>query len=247
MTSHWARSTSPAYQLNVSIPNESSAVGGYPIAVIMNSDTLQGFGFTVADVVNGSSWLNITTPAAMNAGSAFNITVNASAGSSARVAVFSPSASSLIYENNSVNLSGTPPFANVAMNMTYPGIYVVDVFVSGVGSKKSVISVSSPTSGTSPNIWTYTAPSASTNNATLFTTSNNVYVMSNIANTTASVMRLNATTNTTLKTELALNQQVGSSYYAVFNSSDLASGTTYFVRLDTNSSTGIANTMFIVS
>jgi hypothetical protein len=241
-------SGSQPYLVSVSIPNEKEAVGSYPIGAVVFSDRLQGSGFTLVDVVNASQQINISTSVSPMAGTPFNVTINASSGSTAHVVVFSPSASAVVYDSD-VALSGTPPSANITRNLSYAGMYVVGVFVKDVGSKTKIVTVAPPTSGTVPNIWTYTSATDSTTNTTVFATSDNVFIMSNIPNATANVMRINSTTNTTISTALPLNQYSSGKYYAQFSTagSNLVSGMTYFVRLDTSTASGVATTMFRVS
>jgi len=240
--------SSQPYQKSIYVPNEKEAVGSYPIGVVIFSGSSQGNGFALVDVVNSTKQLNVSLPANMTANSTFNISINASEGTTAKVVVFSPSASSLVYENTSVVLSGGG--ANISVATTYPGTYIVDVFIDGVGSKKQVITVLPPAEGfgNAPQLWTHTsAVSASSTNTTTFTTSNDVYIMSNIANSTATIMRVTSDSDTTVSTSIPLNQNISSTYYAVIDNTELTASTAYFVRLDTEGASGVTNTMFKVA
>jgi hypothetical protein len=228
------------YQVGIPIPNEASAIGTYPIAVVMFVNQSQGIGFIMVDVKNTSYSLNLTLPSAITAGTSFLANISSSLNNTATLRVFSPAASSLVYENTSINLiaSGT-----VNITISNPGVYVFNAFVSGVGSTTNIVTISQ-TTGTMPAVWTGTSTSV---NATTFTTSQSVYVMSNTANNTATILTVDTTTNTTISVSLPLTISSGSNYYGIFNNTNLVSGRKYFVRLDTSSATGLANTMFTVS
>ena len=240
-------SGSQPYRANISIPNEDSAVGSYPISAVVFSNGFQGSGFTLIDVVNATRQINISVPASIFANSSFVFNISATNGSSAKVAVFSPSASSLVYDNSTTVLSGTPPSASISLTLDYPGIYVINAFVDGVGSTTKVVSVLPPQNGfgISPQVWTHTAfSSSSATNTTSFNGA--VYVMANIPNATATIMRVMSDTNTTISTSLPLKVSSGTTYYNILNSTELSSGLAYFVRLDTNKASGVAISMFTV-
>jgi hypothetical protein len=238
-------SGSQPYQTIIAIPNESSAVGTLPIGVIMFSNQSQGIGFIMIDVKNASRSLNLTLPSSITAGTSFFVNISSSQNGTASLRVFSPTASSLIYENTSVALSATAtPNATINLTISNPGVYVFNVFVSGIGSTTSVVNVNASSTGAIPTVWTGTSLSA---NATMFTTSQDVYVMSNTANATATTLTVDTTTNTTISSSLPLTLNSSTTYYNTFSSSNLVSGRKYFVRLDTSTATGIANTMFTVS
>ena len=233
------------YQLSISMPNESSAVGTYPIAVIAYLNQSQGIGFAMINVKNQSLTLNLTLPSTIRAGEPFLANISSSLNGTATLRIFSPTASSLLYENTSINLS-TEGIPNASVNLTIsnPGVYVFNVFVSGIGSTTSIITVLSPLTGTIPSMWTGTSL---TSNASTFTTSNDVYIMSNVANATATILSIDESTGTTITASVSLSTVSSGIYYGVYNQTNLVSGRKYFVRLDTTTSTGIANTMFTVS
>ncbi|MBI5698513.1 MAG: hypothetical protein HZC29_08580 [Thaumarchaeota archaeon] len=232
------------YRVNITVPNESSSVGTYPIAVIMFLNQSQGIGFAMVDVRNASRSLNLTLPSTITAGTSFFANISASTGTTASLRVFSPAAASTVYENRSVSLSGTPASANVSLTVSNPGIYVFNAFVSGIGATTSIIYVSPSTTGAAQAVWTGTSASV---NATTFTTSQDVYIISNTANATATILTLDTTTNSTLSYSLPLTLTSSSNYYGTFSSNNLVSGRAYFVRLDASSATGVATTMFSVS
>ena len=66
-------------------------------------------------------------------------------------------------------------------------------------------------------------------------------------NATAVVLRYDAAENSTLKMAVPLSLITGTNYYGIYPSSEMVSGQKYFVRLDTNSTAGIASTVFTVS
>ncbi|MFH0929163.1 MAG: Ig-like domain-containing protein [Candidatus Aenigmatarchaeota archaeon] len=231
------------YQVNISIPNEANAIGTYPIAVNMFVNQSQGFGFVMVDVKNASQSLNMTMPNSIDAGTYFLVNISSSLNGTATMRTFSPTASSLMYENTSISLStGSLPNATINMSITDPGVYVFNVFVSGIGMTTQVVTVLPPTSGTIPALWT---GSALTTNATTFDATDNVYILCNIPNAIASVLTLDE--NTTITMQVPLSLTTGSNYYSILNSTVLVSGRKYFVRLDTNTSTGVYNTMFTVN
>ena len=228
------------YNVSMALPNESSAVGTYPIGVAMAVNQTQGFGFVLVDVRNSSLTLNLTLPSSITAGVPFFANLSASSGSTATLRIFAPGAQSLIYENTSVSLSGTPPSASLNMTISSPGIYVFQGFASGIGGVTQIVSVLPPTSGTIPAVWTGTSTST---NATSFGTTQSVYVMSNVANATATILTVDST-NTTVAYSLPLTLNTTSTYYGIFDSSNLVGGRKYFVRLDTSTSSSLATTMF---
>lgn len=230
------------YIVNINVPNEASAVGTYPMRVSVQVNSSRAEGFLIVDVINQSLTLGLDVPN-VTAGSPFIFNISSSVNGSATVKVFSPSASSMIYDNNSVPLSTlATPNATINLTISQPGVYVIGTFVNGIGTSTKIITVAPPTSGAVGEVWTGTSVSA---NATTFTTSQDVYILSNIANATATVLTLNTTTNSTIKSSVPLSLTTGSNYYGVF--SGLASGNKYFVRLDTATASGIAKTLFTVS
>jgi len=235
---------SQPYSVAVTIPNDANAVGTYPVGVIIFRNQSQGLGFTMVDVRNSSESLNLTLPSAITAGTSFVANISSSSNGTASLIAFSPAAKSLIYENTSVYLNGSGPYtANVTVTISNPGLYVFNLFFGGIGTTTQIIVVTS-TTGTTPAVWAGTSTSA---NATSFTTSQDVYILSNTANSTAQVLTYDTSTNTTLSYSLPLTLTSGSRYYGVLNSTNLVSGRSYFVRLDTSSTTGLVTSMFVVS
>jgi hypothetical protein len=245
INNYFTPSGAQPYQLNVSISNESGSIGTYPMAIVAFVNQSQGVGFTMVDVKNASQSLNLSLPSTISAGSYFLANISSSLNGTATIRIFSPTASNVVYENTSISLStsGTPN-ATVNLTISNPGVYVFNAFVSGIGTTTQIVTVSAPLSGTIPAVWTGTSLSS---NATAFSTSNNVYVMSNVANSTATILTMEQYTNTTIANSLPLTLNSGGAYYGIFNSTNLVSGRKYFVRLDTSTSTGTKNTMFTVS
>jgi len=231
------------YNITIPIPNEVGAVGSYPISVTAFLNSSQGSGFRIIDVRNSSTSLNMTLPTSITAGVAFTVNLSASTGSTASLVVFSPSATSLVYQNTSITLSGSPATASVTVNLTSPGFYIFNSFVSGIGAVSNSSFVTASSSSTAPSLWTGTSTSA---NATSFATTSDVYLLSNTVNATATVLTLDSN-NGTLSLSVPLNLQTGSTSYGVFNNTNLVSGRTYFVRLDTSSATDLTHTIFKVA
>ncbi len=228
------------YAVNLSIPNETSAVGEYPIGVTMFVNKSQGSGFTLVSVKNSSAALNLTIPS-ITAGTAFLANITSSVSGTGSLTVFSPDAESLAYSNTSIVLTADSVMpVNVTLNN--PGVYVFRAFLAGVGAEIKIANVL-PSSGSTPIVWTGTSLSA---NATSFTSSQDVYIQSNTANATIKLLTFNNTSNTTTSFSVPLNQNSGALYYGVFNSTSSISGE-YFVRLDTSSSTAIATNIFTVT
>jgi hypothetical protein len=232
---------SQPYAINVSIPNESGAVGSYPLAVVVFVNQSMGVGFSMINVKNSSLGLNLTLPTTITAGTSFLANISASAGTTAELRIFSPAAESVVYENTSIALSGTPKTASVNVTINTQGVYVFNVFISGIGVQTTIVSVSQ-SSGAAQIVWTGTS---TTQNATTFTTSQSVYIMTNTANATAKVLSADNSSTTTVS--VPLSSTTGSTYYGALDSSNLVSGRTYFVRLDTSTSSGVTTTMFRVS
>lgn len=245
INNYFTPSGAQPYQLSVSMPNESGSIGTYPMTIVAFVNQSQGVGFTMVDFKNTSQSLNMSLPSTISAGSYFLANISSSLNGTATLRIFSPTASNVVYENTSISLStGGTPNATVNLTISNPGVYVFNTFVSGIGTTTQIVTVSAPLSGAIPAVWTGTGLSS---NSTAFSTSNNVYVMSNVANSTATILTMEESTNTTITNSLPLTLNSSSTYYGIFNSTNLASGRKYFVRLDTSTSTGIINTMFTVS
>ncbi|MBI5697492.1 MAG: hypothetical protein HZC29_03135, partial [Thaumarchaeota archaeon] len=127
---------SQPYRINISIPNETTALGSYPIAVVMFMNNSQGTGFTLIDVRNGSQSLNITLPSTITAGTAFSVNISSLSGAAATLRIFSPSAQQVVYENTSITVTGGSIL--VPVNISNPGVYVFNAFVTGVGATTKV-------------------------------------------------------------------------------------------------------------
>jgi hypothetical protein len=234
-------SGSQPYIVNLTIPSESSAVGSYPIGVVMFVNQSQGVGFKLIEVRNATQSLNLTLPSDITAGSYFLVVINASTGTSAALRIFSPAVERVVYENTSVTLSGSPPSASINMTITNPGVYVFNTFVPGIGGESKIFYVAQPTTGAT-QVWTGSSTSVS---ATRFTTAQDVYLISNLGNTTANVLTVSNGVTTSISLPLTLNTT--STYYAVLNHTNLVSGNVYFIRLDTANAAGVATAMFSVS
>ena len=232
---------SQPYEINISIPDESDVVGSYPIKVVMLVNQSRGTGGTMIDVKNSSAVINLSLPQTITASVPFIANVSSSVSGTATLIAFSPDADSLAYENTSIQLTGGNAAELNITTINTPGVYVFKLFVSGAGGVTEIRKVSP--SGTVPAVWTGTSVSA---NSTSFTTSQDVYVITNTANTTATVITVDESTNTTIKLSILLNQQSGSSYYGVIPASSLSQGT-YFVRLDTSTASAVATSIFTVS
>lgn len=234
-------SGSQPYNVNVSIPNEPSAVGSYPLGVLMFVNQSQGTGFKVVEVRNSSESLNITLPSTITAGEPFLVAINASTGTSSVLRIFSPASEGVVYDNTSISMSGPAPNASVNITINNPGVYVFNSFVSGIGGATKIMFVDQPATGAT-QLWTGTSTSE---NSTSFSTSEDVYIFSNSGNTSVNV--LTVVDNATTSASLPLTLTSGSNYYSVLNHTNLISGNTYFIRLDTNTASGVATTMFSVS
>lgn len=228
------------YQINITIPNESSSLGTWPIKVTMFVNQSQALAPVLVDVINSTESLNLTLPDTINASTPFLVNISASTGTTASLRIYSPGARELIYENTSVNITSE----NATVNVTIPnlGVYFINAFVNEIGGKTRVVSVLY-TSGTIPEVWTGISTSS---NTAIFTTSQPVYIKTNLANATATVLTV-TTTNATKSIPIPLNRNETGTYYGVLDSSQTTSGNTYFVRLDTDKSSGVATTMFGVS
>lgn len=236
-------SGSQPYTVNITIPNETDALGVYPLGVVVFSNTSQGFGFALVDVVNTSETLELSLPSSITAGMPFFANITASTGSYAELRIFSPAAREIVYENTSVPLQAKESGANASVSITLPlpGVYVFAVYVEGIGERTKIVHVSQ-SSGAAPAIWTGKSPAQ---NATSFSSGENVYVISNTANSTAVVITRNPQTNATVSFSIPLNRKQGSVYYGVIAPSALSAGE-YFVRLDTPEASGVATTIFRV-
>ncbi|MBI4895730.1 MAG: PQQ-binding-like beta-propeller repeat protein [Candidatus Aenigmarchaeota archaeon] len=234
-------STSQPYTLLINIPNESSAVGTYPMMVQMFVNSSRGTKPLQLDVRNSSQTLNMTLPSSITAGTSFLVNLTSTLNGTPSLAVFSPSADSLVYENKSIVLGGSNLNASLNVTINTPGTYVFKAFLTGVGSVKSVVKVSATSNV--PIVWLQNSSAA---NVTNYTTSQSVYIYSNLANATATVLTFDNSTNTTISFDVPLNQLDGTNYYGVLANTNLVSGRIYFVRLDTSSATSVANKIFKV-
>ncbi|PIN99939.1 hypothetical protein COT72_03840 [archaeon CG10_big_fil_rev_8_21_14_0_10_43_11] len=233
---------SQPYIINISIPNETSVLGDYPVGVRMFVNQSVGFGFAFISIKSAGAQINLSVPSIV-AGESFLANLSSSASTTANLTVFSPAAKNLAYDNGSVVLSGgISQVTPVNITLASPGLYVFKAFVPGVGSETKVVSVA-PASGSVPIIWTGSSVST---NATRFASNEDVYLLTNEANATATTITFNATSNETTSFSTPLNQVSGSNYYGVLNSTNTMSGN-YFVRLDISSATAVATNIFSVS
>ncbi|MBI2084704.1 MAG: hypothetical protein HYT70_03795 [Candidatus Aenigmarchaeota archaeon] len=230
---------SQPYTASLSIPNDSSSIGTFGAGVEFTFNGSKGFDFALISVANSSEIVNISIPTSITAGEAFSVTIFSSATSTARLGVFSPVATSVVYDNSSIAMTANTP-QNVTVNITDTGIYVFMLRVNNVGGNSTVRSVTSVASGTTaPAVW---SGSSLTTNSSAFSTGGTVFIISNTANSTARV--LTTSNNITTTVSLPLTQTSGSRFYNTFTPSVAG---TYYVRLDKSTSSGVASAMFVVS
>ncbi|GEM_PF-958077 len=229
------------YTLNISVPNESSAVGTYPMRVEMFVNSSRGTRSLLLDVKNTSHSLNMTLPSSIVAGTSFLVNLTSTLNGTPTLVIFSPSANSVVYENKSIVLGGSNLNASLSVTINTQGVYIVKAFLNGIGSVRSVVTVTA--SSNVPIVWLQNNVGT---NVTNYTTSQDVYVYTNIANATATILTFDSTTGITTSFEVPLNQVNGVNYYGILDKSNLVSGKTYFVRVDTSSATAVANTIFKV-
>ncbi len=236
-------SGSQPYTTTQTIPNDPSAIGTYTVIALMSLNASMGSDSLLLKVTNSSTPINITLPSNMTAENAFdvNISILNVPTATGSLRVFSPSASNLTYINNSINISGGS--VNVSVNITTPGKYVFIAEIEGYGSASSVGVVTAAANAFVYRTWT-TSDTAGTN-STSFSAGATAYIWSNTQNTTAVVMTQNTTTNATSSSSLPVIIASGNNYFTTF--SNTISGQTYFVRLDTSTTAGVATTMFRVT
>ncbi|MBI1978671.1 MAG: hypothetical protein HYS62_01255 [Candidatus Aenigmarchaeota archaeon] len=232
-------SNSQPYTASLTIPNDQSAVGTYGVGVEFTYNGSKGFDFTLISVVNASERVTVSVPSSITAGQAFNVTINSSATSTGHLSVFSPVATSTIYDNSSISMTGGTA-QNITLNITDTGVYVFNFRVSGIGANSTIATIIGVASGaTLPAVWTGSGLST---NSTSFSSGGTVYLLSNVANSTARIMTVSGNTTTTVS--LPLTQNTSTTYYTTFTPSATGS---YYVRLDKSTASGIATSMFTVS
>ena len=241
-----AISGSQPYTLTTTIPDTPQAVGSYTVIAYMQMNSTFGTDSILLQVQNSSAQMNVTLPNIINASIAFPVNISIAGVTTPLIAslrVFSPSAANVTYTNTSINLTGGS--VNVSVNITVPGKYVFVAEITNYGTAKVIGEVFGSANSFSYKVWTTNDTSGT--NSTTFTAGQIAYIWSNAQNSTAVVMYQNTTTNFTSKATLPIITQVGGTgnYYATFGNT--VSNYTYFVRLDTATSAGVAGTVFKVS
>ncbi|MBI5224965.1 hypothetical protein HY989_03770 [Candidatus Micrarchaeota archaeon] len=234
------------YTLTTTIPDTPQAVGSYTVIAYMQMNSSFGADSILLQVQNSSALMNVTLPSIMNASIAFPVNISIAGVLTPLIAslrVFSPSAANVTYTNTSINLTGGS--VNVSVNITIPGKYVFVAEITNYGTAKAIGEIFGSANSYSYKVWTTNDTTGT--NSTTFTASQTAYIWSNAQNSTAVVMYQNTTTNFTSSSTLPVIAQVGGTgnYYTTF--SNTVSGYTYFVRLDTQTSAGVAGTVFKVS
>jgi len=232
-------STQP-YKINLTLPNSSMSVGTYPVFVEALMNQSFGFDLIFTEIKNETTNLSLMIDEPIYAGQTFTLHISTSATGSGELVVFSPNSEELIYENRSIPLTGSSD-TTVNLTIQYPGIYVARIFVEGVGEVYRSFEVL-PSQQFTASLWTAKSLSQ---NATVFTNTDDIYIITDIGNATAVIMWYDQTTDSTHSLTLPLTQTSGNLKYAVIQHGQLQSGT-YFVRVDTPISTGVATTMFSI-
>jgi len=186
---------------------------------------------TLVKVRDASESANLSIAEPMVAGQATTVTVNGTVDTTGVLTAYSPGANT-VANNTSVAVSSSSD-TTAAMTIDSPGTHIVRLSVPGVGTVTEVIDVQSASND--PTVWTGTGVSA---NATEFSGSEDIYVKSNEAGMTATVVGQNATYT------VALDSQSGDTYYGVLSTDRPAD--IYLVRLDSASATGVADTIIEV-
>ncbi len=215
------------YTVTVSIPDDSSVTGTRTIAATVQKDRDSDSDSTLIDIEDASETANLSVAEPITAGSATTVTVNGSVDETAVLTAYSPGSGSVAY-NSSVTVSSTSD-TQKSMTIDSPGTYVVSLSVPSVGELTEVINVE-PAAG-QPTISTGTDLSSTTTN---FTTSEDIYIMTNQTGLTATVVTENESYS------VALDQQDGSGTNYGVLSEDRTSGV-YLVRLNSEQATNINN------
>jgi hypothetical protein len=219
------------YTLNLTIPDQSDAIGSYTFQAGVRQNTSVSVDSTSVEVINSSVTLNIDAPNEISANESVNVTLNASADTTASLSVFSPGSGEVVFENDSVPLTADTP-ENVSLSLSSPGVYVIRAEAEGIGTTTVVRRV------TSENVSITTGTSLS-ENTTEFDTTEDIYIRTNEPNATATVIGANRTYT------VPLNRESGDTNYGIL-SADRAEGV-YLVRLDLSNSTAADSTILEVS
>jgi len=226
------------YTANLSIPNESAAIGTYGVGAEFTYNGSKGFAFTLLSIRNASATVNLDIPSNITAGTAFNATIKSPLTATGALTVFSPAATSVVYDNTSITMTGGTA-QNISLTLSDTGVYVFLFRVEGVGDNSTVSTIKNVTSGAVPAVWT---GSSLTANSTSFSSGSTVFILSNVANSTATVLTISG--NVTVTTSLPLTQTSGSNFYTTLTPSSTG---TYYVRLDKSTASAMANSMFVVT
>ncbi|MFH0961549.1 MAG: hypothetical protein V1820_02600 [archaeon] len=210
-----------------------SGQGSFTAVAKVKSGRLMGFDAKPLEVsgleVNSSVAGEIITANETNV----TVSVTSSQAGTATLKIYAPTSTNPtpIYLGSGAIAADTETnFTVLGTNITLPGIYIVDIKVangSNSGFAKNLIEVR-PTSGESYSL--DVDQDGSTAN-----------IHTDGANRTAIVMNADSATNVTSTLSLSLTG-TGSEYN---NSFTVASGTTYFVRLDASGATNLNRTMFV--
>lgn len=225
-------SGSAPYDVSVTVPSDGGVTGTRPVGVTVQQGSASDTDSTLVEVRNDSESANLSVARPVTAGQATTVTVNGTVDTTATLTAFSPNAESVAF-NDSVSVSSSGD-TTASMTIDSPGIHVVKLSVPNVGTLTEVVDVQ-PASG-NPTVWTGTDLGS---NTTDFTTSETIYVKTNTAGKTATVVSEGSTY------EVTLDQQSGDTYYGTLTTSR-PSGV-YLVRLDSADATGIDDTVVEVS
>jgi len=202
------------------------------VSVTVRQDRSTDSDSTLIDVRDTTESANLSITEPVIAGQSTDVTVNGTVDATAVLTAYSPGAGSVAY-NDSVSVSSNSD-TTTQMTIDSPGTHVVRLSVPGVGDLTEVVTVES--SSGSPAVWAGTSTSQ---NATTFNGTEDISLMTNESGMTATVVSQNSTYT------VDLDQQSGDTYYGVL-SADRADGV-YLVRLDSESATGVEDTIIEVS
>ena len=219
------------YTTAITLPADSSITGTRSISVTVQNGSATDTDSTLVEVRDASESANLSIAEPVVAGQATTVTVNATVDTTGVLTAYSPGANT-VANNTSVAVASSSD-TTAAVTIDSPGTHIVRLSVPGVGTVTEVIDVQAASN--EPTVWTGTGVSA---NATEFSGSEDIYVKSNKAGMTATVVGQNATRT------IALDSQSGDTYYGVL-SADRPEDI-YLVRLDSASATSVADTIIEV-
>ena len=220
------------YDMSITVPSAGDVTGTRSVSVTIDKDAATDSDSTLVDVESASASANLSIPRPVTAGQSTTVTVNGTVDETAVLTAYSPAADSVAF-NDSVTVSSSSDTTK-SMTINSSGTHLVKLSVPGVGTVRKVLDVEP--AGSDPSVWTGTGVDA---NATTFASDEDIFIKTDRADATATVVGENETFT------VMLDSTKDGTHYGTLNQS-LSDGY-YLVRLDDDDATNLDSTVVEVS